>query len=142
MSSQAEEYCKNTTIQKEDGLNLIKLLCPHKGSMVLDLGCGTGYLAYKLAECIGPGGKVVGVDPDIERLKVAKENYGTLSNVVFLEGRTDVFPEDQYDVVFSNYVLHWVKDKEVAFRDIHKNLKSGGSFGLQVGLGLLKSLYF
>ena len=49
---------------------------------------------------------MVGVDPNKARIQLAREKHGS-SNVVFLEGRTDDFPEEQYNFVYSNYVLHW-----------------------------------
>ena len=94
--------------------------------------CGTGLLTKALGagERVGPGGKVVGVDPDKARIQLAREKHGS-SNVVFLEGSTDDFPEDQYDFVYCNFVFHWVQDKEAAFRNVYKNLKPGGRFGLR-----------
>lgn len=56
--NQAENYDETSTIQKEDGLNLIYLLAPEQGSYILDLGCGTGYLTCALAKQVGPQGKV------------------------------------------------------------------------------------
>ena len=106
---------------------MIEQVCPGKNCKVLDLGCGTGYLASVLAERVGPGGKVIGVDPDKERLRVAREQYSS-SNVVFLEGSSEDFPKDQYDIVFSNYVLHWIKDKKAVFEIVYQNLKPGGCF--------------
>ena len=138
--SQAQEYSENSSMQKEDGLKLNRQLCPQEGMKVLDLGCGTGYLSNVLAERVGLGGKVVAVDPDKERLRIAKETYGTVSNILFQEGSTDEFPVDQYDIVFSNHVMAWVKDKETAFKNIYKNLKLGGSFGMQVGIQKAKLL--
>ena len=132
---EAEIYHKTAMKQYEDGTTLIDLLSPTEKSKVLDLGCGTGYLSKVLGERVGPGGKVVGVDPDKARIKVAKEKY-TSSNVVFFEGSTDEFPEDQYDFVLSNYVLHWVKDQESAFKNVYKYLKPGGRFGFLAPLYL------
>jgi len=120
---EAEIYHKTAMKQYEDGTTLIDLLSPTEKSKVLDLGCGTGYLSKVLGERVSPGGEVVGVDPDKARIKVAKEKYAS-SNVVFFEGSTNEFPEDQYDFIFSNYVLHWVKDKESAFKKVYKNLKA------------------
>ena len=48
---------------------------------MLDLGCGTGYLASVLAQRVGPEGKVTGVDPDRERIRLAQEQYGTINNL-------------------------------------------------------------
>ena len=62
---------------------------------------------------------------------LAKESYGDIPNLKFMQGSTDDFPseEQQFDVVFSNYVLHWVSDKEGALKRIYKSLKPGGKFG-------------
>ena len=84
----------------------------------------TGYLSSVLAERVGPGGRV---DPDNERVRVAHEKFSA-SNLVFLEGSSEDFPEDQCDIVFSNYVLHWIKDKESVFKKVYQNLKPGGRF--------------
>ncbi len=97
-------------------------------SAVLDLGCGTGNLASVIAERVGPGGRVVAVDPDGERIRVAKETY-VCDNVQFLVRGGEDFPEGQYDIVFASSVLHWIEDKEPVFRRVYKNLKPGGCFG-------------
>ena len=136
----AATYHKTAHKQYEDGLSLIELLSPTENSKVLDLGCGTGYLSNALGEKIVPGGIVVGVDPDEARVRVAREKYGS-NNVVFFEGSTDEFPENKYDFVFSNYVFHWVKDKEAAFQNVYASLKPGGKFGFLVPLYLPKGLF-
>ena len=51
----------------------------------------------------------MGVDPDKERVKIANEKYGK-SNLEFLEGDSENFPTNQYDIVYSNYVLQWIQD--------------------------------
>ena len=123
----ANLYENNSFEQREDGLKLIKLLAPEKGNKVLDLGCGTGYLSKVLADLVGPEGQVVAIDPDTERLKVAKDKY-TASNLQYLEGSSDNIPGGEYDIVFSNYVLQWIKYKGILFKDIAQSLKKGGKF--------------
>ena len=122
-------YENNSFQQREDGLKLIKLLAPEKGDKVLNLGCGTGYLSKVLADLVGPEGQVIAIDPDTERLKVAKDKY-TASNLQYLEGSSDNIPgkEGEYDIVFSNYVVQWIKDKGVLFKNIAQSLKIGGKF--------------
>ena len=98
----------------------IKLLAPEKGDKVLDLGCGTGYLSKVLADLVGPEGQVVAIDPDTERLKVAKDKY-TASNLQYLEGLVItsqgesmiLFSQTMYCIglkikVFSSQILHRV----------------------------------
>ena len=45
------------------------------GDVILDLGCGTGELSAYLAEPVGPEGKVMGVDPDKERIEMARQSH-------------------------------------------------------------------
>ena len=142
--SQAISYQKQSLsqLQQEDGLELLAKLSLQKGMTILDMGCGTGCLSSVLADHVGPSGSVLAVDPDLERLKVAKETYGDIPNLKFVEGSTDDFPSEelQFDIVFSNYVLHWVSDKEGALKRIYKCLKPGGKFGflatMKVGIYL------
>jgi protein-L-isoaspartate O-methyltransferase len=57
--NQASVYDSNSSAQTEDGQGLINLLKLEEGNVVLDLGCGTGYLTKVLASIVGcSGGKV------------------------------------------------------------------------------------
>jgi ubiquinone/menaquinone biosynthesis C-methylase UbiE len=129
MSLVAERYDKvQVSYQSDDGLGLVNKLLPLTGGSVLDLGCGTGYLSNVLAERVGPDGKVTAVDPDNERIRIARKKYGERSNIEFLDGKSDNFPSGPYDTVISNHVVHWIKDKESAFRNVYEHLKVGGRF--------------
>lgn len=114
--------------QALDGLMLIDRLSSLANNHVLDLGCGTGYLASVLAELVGPGGKVTAVDPDSERIQVAREQYGSISNLEFLKGNGEEFPDGPYDIVFANLAMHWIKDKEAVFHNVFQHLKINGQF--------------
>ena len=126
-SSQATIYEQRNEHQRVEGMEMMKNLEIKRGSTVLDLGCGTGGLTKELAEIVGAEGKVVAVDPDIERLKIAREKYSA-SNIKYLQADSETFPVVQYDIVYCNYVIHWVKDKEGLFRRVYDNLRPDGVF--------------
>ena len=71
------------------------------------------------------------IDPNKSRLKLARKQYSK-TNLVFLEANDVTLPEDQYDLVFANYVLQWIEDKFVVLSKIYQNLKPGGRFAFIV----------
>ena len=128
---QATTYKSISAIQRRDGSKLIFSITGSipESAQALDLGCGTGNLTSMLAEHVGPKGSVLGIDPDSERIKIARKTY-CAENLKFAEANSDNFPADaeQYDIVFSNYVIHWIKDKQAVFKRIYSSLKPGGIF--------------
>ena len=67
------------------------------------------------------------VDPDADRIKLAKEKNAR-ANIEYAVGGDANFPEDQYDLVFMNMVIHWVDNKDALYKRIYSNLRLGGSF--------------
>ena len=130
---QAICYSQNSADMKEIGMKLLNQLNPKEGDVLLDLGCGTGFLARDAAERVGETGRVIAVDPDKSRIEVAKNapDSNSSSNLQFIVASDKDFPADdtQYDYVFSSFVIHWIKDKESAFKRIYNSLKPGGKFG-------------
>ena len=126
-SMQAESYLNGSETQQTIGLRMIEMLSLRKGSTVLDLGCGTGYLTKLLSERVGPEGKVVAVDPDGERLKIAGEKHSA-PNIDYIQADDQTFPSGQYDVIFSNVVIHWISDKTAHLRRVYDNLAPGGCY--------------
>ena len=120
------------SFQKNHGIELIRQLSLEKGMRVLDIGCGTGQLTAAIADLVGEEGRVVGVDPDQERIDLARQKYKVCHNIEFFKGSDSDFPAGPYDVIYSNFVLHWIKDKEVTFRKVYENLKVGGLFAFVV----------
>jgi arsenite methyltransferase len=100
------------------------------GETVLDLGSGAGFDCFLAARKVGPAGRVIGVDMTDAMLEKARANEAKtgLSNVEFRKGEIEFLPveDDSIDVVISNCVLNLVPDKDRAFREIHRVLKSGG----------------
>ena len=102
---------------------------------VLDMGCGTGELTTFIADALGSKSEVVGVDPILERISIAKEKNNR-SNLTFLHGHsTSAFvrnAKEHYDIHFSNLVLHWVnpEEKKVFMETAFGCLKPGGKIAM------------
>ncbi|WP_437488868.1 class I SAM-dependent methyltransferase [Sorangium sp. So ce1014] len=110
----AQAYRRGSLWQKGRGERLIELAGVRRGELVLDLGCGTGALTQRLAELVGPDGRVVGVDPDEARIALARHTAGA-PNLEFHVGAAEtlggVALDRPFDLVFSNFVFHWIRDK-------------------------------
>jgi len=135
-NSAADGYKQTSlSVQNVGGKRFIqKDVCPQAGDAILDLGCGTGQLSAYLAELVGPKGKVIGVDPDKERIKLAQQSYGEIQNLSFVEGSASHFPGialESYDIIFSNQVLHWIPDKRQILKNMYESLKAGGKIAVQ-----------
>jgi trans-aconitate methyltransferase len=112
----------------EQAKEVIKLLAPKPGEKVLDLGCGTGHLT---AEIAARGAKVVGIDRSPEMIAEAQRRYpGTEFRV--RDARRLSF-DAQFDAVFSNAALHWIREPEQVIQGVVKALKPGGRFVVEFG---------
>lgn len=104
------------------------------GMSLLDAGCGAGTITLGLAEAVAPG-RVVGIDLDAGSIEVASAAASSrrLANLVFRTGSVYElpFPEDSFDVVFSNAVLEHLKEPSKAVREFHRVLKRGGILGVR-----------
>ena len=122
------------SFQKLDGELFIQTdVCPQAGDAILDLGCGTGELSAYLAGLVGPEGKVIGIDPDKERIQLARQSHSEMKNLSFVEGSASNFPQivtQSFDIIFSNYALHWIPDKQQAFKNMFESLNVGGKIAL------------
>ncbi|XP_031555458.1 uncharacterized protein LOC116292314 [Actinia tenebrosa] len=97
--------------------------------LVLDLGCGTGNMTAALLEHLSQDCKIIAVDPDVERIKVAQQLHGCHSNITFQTGSSDSFPhmlKECYDIAVNNFVIQLIKERQVAMDNISKSLKPGG----------------
>ena len=144
--SAAASYKQNSfSKQKVDGEDFIQTdVCPKAGDFILDLGCGTGELSAYLAELVGAEGKVIGVDPDKEQIRVARESHRGIKNLSFTEGSASSFfrmDSNAYDIVFCNAAFHWMPEKQQIFNDMFSSLKAGGKIGVNY-LGSLPPFEF
>ncbi len=100
-----------------------------EGDRVLDVGCGFGDTAIKLAEIVGPSGEVVGIDCCDAFLDYARKDVAArgLSNVSFVRGDAEVaLPESEYDFVFARFGTMFFANPVAGLRNMRKALRPGG----------------
>lgn len=103
-----------------------------KGDVIVDLGSGAGNDVFVARAITGHEGKVIGIDMTKEMIDKANANNAKLgyTNVEFRLGDIESMPLDSSiaDVVVSNCVLNLVPNKQKAFAEIYRVLKTGGHF--------------
>jgi trans-aconitate methyltransferase len=110
------------------GAALLELLAAQPGERILDLGCGTGHLTAQIA---ATGAMVFGIDAAPAMIDEARRTYPALTFNVG-DARDFSFPEP-FDAVFSNAVLHWIKEPERVLACINRALRPGGRFVAEFG---------
>jgi ubiquinone/menaquinone biosynthesis C-methylase UbiE len=103
-----------------------------EGDTVVDLGSGAGNDVFVARALVGEKGSVIGIDFTPEMIAKAEKNNTKLgyNNVEFRLGEIEAIPLDNNsaNVVVSNCVLNLVPDKEKAFKEMFRIIKSGGHF--------------
>src|SRR5262249_13758043 len=121
-----ETYARNARFVSDLGAPVVELLAPKAGERILDLGCGDGVLTRKLADL---GCKVVAVDASPAQVEAAR-GLGLDARVMNGE---DLPFDHEFDAVFSNAVLHWIKRADPMIASVHRALKAGGRFVAECG---------
>lgn len=100
-----------------------------EGDNCLDVGCGGGDMTYAIAEIIGRGGTVKGVDRDAAIIALNEEGLKE-HNVPGVSFRAaDVFDLEGlgiYDLVYSRFLLSHLAEPERALKVLYNVLKPGG----------------
>jgi SAM-dependent methyltransferase len=110
------------------GRRAMASLDPRPGERILDIGCGAGQTSLELAEAVGAGGSVLGVDISATLLEVARRRAADVPALSFKEGDAQVFPFEagSFDAAFSRFGVMFFADPAAAFANIRKGLKPGG----------------
>lgn len=119
-------YAKNARFVSDLGSPVLELLSPQAGERILDLGCGDGVLTRKLADL---GCTVVAVDSSAPQVEATRR----LGLEAYVMKGEELPYREEFDAVFSNAVLHWIKRADAMIEGVHRSLKAGGRFIAECG---------
>jgi len=109
---------------------LLARMRPAAGERALEIGCGTGPTTVPVAEAVGAGGHVLGVDLSEPMLAVARRRVAEagLRNVELLlaDAQVHAFEPGRFDLVYSRFGVMFFVDPFAAFRNLAGALKPGG----------------
>ena len=124
----AKEYQNNFSFVPHYGEDVLRLIDAPEGSLVIDLGSGSGVLTQKLAQ---RGYRTIGIDASEEMTALARKSYPHLS---FVTADAATFSlTEKADVIFSNAVFHWIDDQNALLYHIACQLKPGGILVFEFG---------
>lgn len=121
-----DQYATNARFVSDLGDAALDLLAPQPGERILDLGCGDGPLTVEIKN---RGADVVGVDASPEQIAEAKRR-GLDARV--MNGHMLTF-ENEFDAVFSNAALHWMRDAPAVLAGVGRALRPHGRFVAEMG---------
>jgi trans-aconitate methyltransferase len=123
----AEKYAEHAHFVPALGQPVLELLRAQPGERILDLGCGDGVLTEKITAA---GAVVVGVDASADMISAARKR-GIDARVG--DGAALRFSRE-FDAVFSNAALHWMKENpDAVIAAVARALKPGGRFAGEMG---------
>lgn len=92
----------------------VTILAPQKGEKILDLCSGTGRATSWIAQAVGEKGEVIGMDVAKQMVEIAKNRYGGLENLFFLQ-KDVTHPwgyQNHFDGIFTSFALHELPEAE------------------------------
>lgn len=107
---------------------VLALLAAQPGERVLDVGSGPGFLVASLADAVGPGGAVCGVDRSAPMNAAARELIATRPWARIDDGDAlDLpYPDGSFDAAVSTQVYEYVADTPRALSELRRVLRPGG----------------
>lgn len=128
--SEIERLKTQAEVLAQPTLTLLQRAGVAPGARVLDLGAGPGDVSFQVAEIVGPGGSVVGVERDPAQIAVAEHRRKErgLTNVEFRLGDVRTFSDDElYDAVVCRLLLMHLPDAADVLRHQLQHLHPDGT---------------
>ncbi|WP_078117786.1 bifunctional demethylmenaquinone methyltransferase/2-methoxy-6-polyprenyl-1,4-benzoquinol methylase UbiE [Thiosocius teredinicola] len=109
----------------------VELAGVRRGQTILDLASGTGDLADRFADLVGPDGLVLMTDINAAMLSVGRDRMvdrGHAGNLAYAQVNAEElpFPDDTFDLITIAFGLRNVTDKQKALESMYRALKPGG----------------
>lgn len=121
----AQTYDKSCTTQTEAFLQFLatnKINITNK--TVIDVGCGTGKIASKLAT---RAALIHGFDASKNMIELAQKNFNTIKNLSFEHCFAEDFISPKlYQIAIASHAINWFEDKKQAFQRINDILEENG----------------
>lgn len=109
---------------------VMKTLAFKKGETVADIGAGTGYFTLRIAEAVGPEGRVLAHDISDEMLDFLEKQVtaARLENVELKKVEPDdpLLPEGGVNTILMVDTIHYVKDRAAYGKKLLEGLAPGG----------------
>ena len=132
MKWDAQVYDTVKAPQVDAGRELISIANVKDSDSILDLGCGTGKLTMELSRLL-LNGNINGIDPSKEMTDKARERFDSAQNVsIFRIPAQSMKYKNEFDLVYSNSALHWVKEQQMVLKLVYDSLKEGGRIAFQM----------
>lgn len=108
------------------------------GESVLDVGCGYGITALRLAREVGPFGRVIGLDVSAPMLELARTKSAGIANIEWIraDATTHAFAPASFDLVFSRFGVMFFGDPVEAFANLRRATRARGRLSFACWRGI------
>jgi SAM-dependent methyltransferase len=119
---------------------LLEAAALQPGERVLDVACGTGLIARRAAERVGPSGTVTGLDLSPDMIKVARAVSPSTIDWHVGDATSLPFADNTYDVVLCQMGLMFMQDRHAAVAEMRRVIAAGGRVAVNTP-GVIQPLF-
>lgn len=132
MTWNPSQYLQYEDARLRPALDLLARIPLERPKTIVDLGCGAGNVAQKLASR-WPDAQIVGVDGDTAMLDKARQATAGSPRYRWVQADLNAWrPDDAPDLIYSNAALHWLDGHETLFPRLMQDVAAGGALAVQM----------